>query len=223
MFLSWGMMVRDWVLTNEYAKELSVWAFCWELREERKCWVFVILIMYQHPPLLDTFAGLGSELVEIRCISFVFTFPIRNRHRLSISFGAFFVRKSAGISFVSIICVEIWCERIKSRMKWCLISICLERLFVADSWDRNTAPLLSLKMLRGGKEIGDVGMGVWVRCDIILRNHKQCFAQSPSAMYSASVVERATVGCRRLFQLISDPPNVNTYPVVDLRVVVQAA
>jgi hypothetical protein len=38
------------------------------------------------------------------------------------------------------------------------------------------------------------------------------FAASEAAMYSASVVESATVSCLELFQLTAPPFNVNTNP-----------
>lgn len=85
------------------------------------------------------------------------------------------------------------------------------------------APLLLLNILRGGRIILDVGTEDCDRCEIMRRNHKQCLAQSPRAMYSASVVEKATVFWRRLFQQMTDPPRVKRYPVVDLRVSEQVA
>jgi hypothetical protein len=36
------------------------------------------------------------------------------------------------------------------------------------------------------------------------------------AMYSASVVDKAIVGCRLLFHKVAPPPIMNTNPVVDL-------
>ena len=41
-------------------------------------------------------------------------------------------------------------------------------------------------------------------------------AASLTAMYSASVVESATVYCLELFQLIAPPFRVKTYPEMDL-------
>lgn len=101
--------------------------------------------------------------------------------------------------------------------------ICFEQLLIAYFWVRNIGPFLSLKPLRGGSMIFEVGIGDWDKCEIIHWNHKQCFVQSPSAIYSAWLVESATVACLRLFQKNIDLPSVNMYPVVDMRISGQAA
>jgi len=51
-----------------------------------------------------------------------------------------------------------------------------------------------------------------------LDSHIACFDASPSAMYSASIVDNAADTCRVLAQQIAPPARENKYPVVDLRV-----
>lgn len=48
-------------------------------------------------------------------------------------------------------------------------------------------------------------------------SHNSSLVAVGSPMYSASVVDNATVGCRWLFQEIAPPRNVNTYPAHERR------
>jgi hypothetical protein len=51
-----------------------------------------------------------------------------------------------------------------------------------------------------------------------VRSQTACRVASAEAMYSASAVERAVVGCRRDFQATGPPKARKRYPVVDRRV-----
>jgi hypothetical protein len=66
-------------------------------------------------------------------------------------------------------------------------------------------PLLSFRM-----GIGESFVGPSCRSSRRSRNQVACFAASAEAMYSASVVGKATVGCWRLFQATTPPYTLKT-------------
>jgi hypothetical protein len=73
---------------------------------------------------------------------------------------------------------------------------------------RSAEPLLSTEMGRGLERLKPI-------CDKSDRIHITCLAALESTIYSASVEERATVGCFLLAQETAPPPIRNVYPVID--------
>ena len=53
-----------------------------------------------------------------------------------------------------------------------------------------------------------------------LRSHVASRAASEAAMYSASHVDKATIGCLLDSQVIGPPLSINRYPLVDFQIVV---
>ena len=94
------------------------------------------------------------------------------------------------------------------RIKWWCTLMCLVLPLKREFFDKSIAPLVSHCMSKGSSgRIISSSMAS-------LRSHKDSCAAADNERYSASVLGKATVDCRLLFQLIAAPCNVKVYPVV---------
>src|SRR6478672_6487128 len=89
----------------------------------------------------------------------------------------------------------------RSRAKWCMTSMCLDRLemtgflrILIAAWLSEKRPMVPVVTLSSERSV---------------RNQRASLMADAAAMYSASVVERATVGCRREDQLTMPPLSIN--------------
>ena len=85
----------------------------------------------------------------------------------------------------------------RSRAKWCTTSMCLERLETMGFLSSLMAVWLSAQMATVCRS----RLRSWKS----LRSHRPSLMVVAAAMYSASVVEAATVGCRREAQEMAPP------------------
>src|SRR5271170_1182507 len=92
------------------------------------------------------------------------------------------------------------------------MSICFDRVWCTGFLANANAPWLSILRIVEGR-------GVIPYCSSSNNwpIHLISFAASVNAIYSASIVEMATVGCLQLFHTTTASFNKTTTPVVDLR------
>src|SRR3954468_19475222 len=90
--------------------------------------------------------------------------------------------------------------------------MCLDFWWDLGSLACATAPLLSQYISMGSSALGTTPSSVM---NFLIQYPS--FVASEAVMYSASVVESATVFCLELFQLTAPPLSVKTYPDSDLK------
>ena len=145
------------------------------------------------PPLLENFS-VGS----------IQTNPSLARFLKNLSGVRFLVRTSATISVVGIYCKFTSPPESISRMKWCLKSICFERLLCIEFALSKTAPWLSHDKV--------IGCRTFFFTDGILSkfsSHLSSCHAAEHAIHSASVLDSATVGCFLLFHEMQVPATTN--------------
>src|SRR5664279_976588 len=138
-----------------------------------------------------------------------------SKHRMPIAlvcatvlgWGSGLVSGSATFASVCILQSLISPDSTNCRISWYLLSMCLFFWCHLGSLACAIAPELSQYTSNGLDKLGTTPRSI--RNFLI---HTPSFAASEAAMYSASVVESATVSCLELFQLTAPPFKVNTYP-----------
>ena len=137
------------------------------------------------------------------------------QQNLNLPIGKAFVRKSATIAPVLQYSKQTSLRATLSLAKWCTTSMCLVLLEAIGCFSSLIAPWLSQLIL-----IAPVLTPSPLSSFL---SHNASLTACAAAMYSASEVDAATVGCSLLLQLIAPPYMVNTHPVVDLLVSMSAA
>ena len=127
------------------------------------------------------------------------------------------VRLSAVISCVGIYCNQMILSITASQMKWWWISMCLDFASLTGFFVRSIAPWLSVQRTVASSP------GPWPSSVRNCHIHLSSFVASARAIYSASIVDKATVTWSLLLYAIASLFNITTYPVVDRLVLMSAA
>src|SRR5664279_4851021 len=128
-----------------------------------------------------------------------------------LGWGSGLVSGSATFASVCILQILISPDSTNCRIRWYLLSICLFFWCHLGSRACAIAPMLSQYTSNGLDAPGTTPTSI--RNFLI---QTPSFAASEPAIYSASVIESATVSCLELFQLTAPPFTVNTYPDLSL-------
>ena len=135
------------------------------------------------------------------CIAALLT-SMPSRQKACLTFGSAVVRTSASMCSVLTYVISTSLRAMRSRAKWYMTSMCLERMEVIGFFSSLMAPWLSALMTMAPL--------VTCRSPNSVHSHSASRIAAAAAMYSASVVETATVCCRRLDLLIAPPCQMNT-------------
>jgi hypothetical protein len=99
-------------------------------------------------------------------------------------------------------------EVIQSRMKWCRMLMCFERV-----WKPEFIAYLIVPQL-----LTNIGVGDFAACPSSANNdqiHLFSWVALARAIYSTSMLERATVGCFFELQVMAPPESVEMYSEID--------
>ena len=117
------------------------------------------------------------------------------------AFGSALVKISARLFSVAQYCTETSLEAMCSRMKWWWISICFDRAWNCEFSVNFIAAWLSTLMRVD--PLGGIPSSV---SNSQIQRHS--WVVLLSTMYSASIVDNATVGCFFEYQEMAPPPNM---------------
>ena len=121
-----------------------------------------------------------------------------------------FVSMSAIMSFVRQYFSSTVLSRTCSQMKWYFIAMCFDR-----PWNCGFFAILIVDWL--SSKITVAAAGLCFRSVVSCRSLNASCAAIARAIYSASAVDRVTLVCFLLLQLIAAPLSWNGYPEVDFR------
>ena len=144
-----------------------------------------IRIVHQSQRAASTTEFQHSHLLSVYSLVRTPSFP---ENKECFAKGRFLVRTSEKFSLVGICTNSTERSSRHWRMKWCLMSMCLVRLWWTGFKARSIDPLLSTCIDRGDCCLNPSS-------EKRVRSQIPCLEASEMAMYSASVEERATVGC----------------------------